>query len=126
MPHIVVEYTQGVDTDADMQALARALHTAATTCGNFPVGGVRTMLRPTPFSLVGDASDHNAFVNVTVRIGPGRAPELKHKLAKMFFDAAEGAVAGVFDKRPAALQVELSDFDPAVTFSRNTMIPPPK
>ena len=126
MPHIVIEYTTGVEQDADMQALARELHRVATTCGNFPVGGVRTQLRPTPFSLVGDASAQNVFVNVTIRIGPGRPPELKNKLAKMFFDAAEACVDGLFDKRPSGLQLELSDFDPNVTLSRNNMIPPPK
>ncbi len=126
MPQITIEYSYGVEWGVDIQALAKALHETATGSGVFPVGAVRTMARPCVASFVGDGELVNAFVNISVRIGPGRSLELKQKLTKMFFDAAQAHTVSLFEKRPAGLQIELSEHDPAFTLSRNTMIPPPK
>ncbi len=126
MPHIVIEYSHGAEADVDIEMLAQSLHETATKSGVFPVGAVRTMARPCTVSYVGDGAHNNAFINVSVRIGPGRPLELRQKLTKMFFDAAAAHTESLFDKRPAGLQLEVSEHDPAVTLSRNTMIPAAK
>ncbi len=123
MPQITIEYSHGVEWGVDIQALAKSLHEAATGSGVFPVGAVRTMARPCVASFVGDGGQNNAFINISVRIGPGRPLELRQKLTKMFFDATEAHTKSLFEKRPAGLQIEVSEHDPAVTLSRNTMIP---
>jgi 5-carboxymethyl-2-hydroxymuconate isomerase len=124
MPQITIDYSAGVEKDADIGALTEAVHKAAVSSGVFPAGAIRTMARRAEFSCVGDGAANNAFVNITVRIGPGRSADVKKSLTAKFFEAADAQLVGLFAKRPAGLQLELSDFDPSLTMSRNTMITP--
>ncbi len=119
MPHITVESSAGLDA----APLLDALHAAALALGCFPVGGVRTFAFPAMASHVGDRAPGNGFVQVHVRIAPGRDAALRRRIADALFAAAEGAMEAALRNGRVALQLEVSEFDPAMTRSRNPMIP---
>lgn len=122
MPHITVEYTQNVPWVISIDRLVSLLHDTARLTGAFPTGGIRTFARPSVVSLAGDGSGSNAFVQVQIRIAPGRTKQLKQEIAKALFDAARTELQPLFQAGPAALQLEITEFDPDLTFSLNTMI----
>lgn len=125
MPHITIDYTSDLDADIDMRALADAVHDAACGSGVFPVGGVRTLLRQARYSRVADRGDGAGFVQISVRIAPGRSTGTKAEVARALFEEAASAMSSVFETRDdVALQLEITEFDPAMTLSRNTMLTP--
>ncbi|MEO3999348.1 hypothetical protein [Mesorhizobium sp. CAU 1732] len=126
MPHITIDYTSGLDADIDMRALADAVHDSACRSGVFPIGGVRTLVRQAQYSRVADRGDGAGFVQISVRIAPGRSTETKTDVARTLFEAAASAMSAVFETRDdVALQLEITEFDRAMTLSRNKMIPSP-
>ena len=121
MPNIIVDYSANLVETLDPTALARALHQAAVNCGTFPITGIRVFCRAHENFAVGHGDRDEAFVQIQVRIAPGRAEELKREIAAALFQAAEHALAASFSAGPLGLQLEISEFVEALTFQRNTM-----
>lgn len=123
MPQISIDYSRGLESELDLHELANVLHRAVVGTGRFPVGAIRTYLRGCDYSLIGDEAAGNGFINIQIRIGPGRSAELKTSLTKLFMEAVEAKLADHLAKRPFGVQLEISELDPAFTLSRNSMMP---
>jgi 5-carboxymethyl-2-hydroxymuconate isomerase len=124
MPHIAVEHCEVVGETVDIAGLVACLHRAAIATGTFPDGAVRSFSCPVRFALAGDGTPGNGFVRVSVRIAPGRSAEAKTAVVAALYAAAEQFLQPAFDRGPMALQLELSEFNSALTRSRNTMLSP--
>ena len=123
MPQITIEYSRGLESELNLPDLAKVLHRAVVGTGRFPIGAIRTFLRGCDHSLVGDEAGANGFINIQIRIGPGRSAELKTSLTKVFMEAVEAQLADHLAKQPCGVQLEVSELDPAFTLSRNSMMP---
>ena len=78
MPHVIVEYTDNLDGEADIKGLLKMI---AAYCGEsggvLPLAGVRVRaIRLTDY-VIADGKPEYAFVNVTVKMGQGRDPAFK-------------------------------------------------
>ena len=100
MPQISIDYSRGLESELDLHELANVLHRAVVGTGRFPVGAIRTYLRGCDYSLIGDEAAGNGFINIQIRIGPGRSAELKTSLTKLFMEAVEAKLADHLAKRP--------------------------
>ncbi|WP_332684053.1 5-carboxymethyl-2-hydroxymuconate Delta-isomerase [Bosea sp. (in: a-proteobacteria)] len=123
MPHITLEFSQGADQVVDVPAIVDAVHRTALESGVFPVGGVRTFARISPCSRVFDGAPENGFLQISVRIAPGRSLEVRQKLARDLLAAAEAQAGGLFARGPAGIQLEITEFDPQMSVRRNTALP---
>ncbi len=123
MPQITIEYSRGLESELNLSDLAKVLHRAVVGTGRFPIGAIRTFLRGCDHSLVGDEALANGFINIQIRIGPGRSAELKTSLTQLFMAAVEAQLADHLAKKPFGVQLEVSELDPAFTLSRNSMMP---
>ncbi len=122
MPHITVEISSGAETIVDVARLVDAVHQAALATGVFPVAGVRTFARLSPYSRVFDGAADNAFIQISARIAPGRPKEVRQRVARDLLQAAETETAALFERGPAAVQVEITELDPDMTVRRNTAL----
>lgn len=123
MPHITLEFSQGVDEVVAVPEVVDAVHRAALDSGVFPVGGIRTLARISPYSRVFDGAAENGFIQINVRIAPGRSLELRQKLARDLLAAAEAGAGALFARGPAGIQLEITEFDPQMSVRRNTALP---
>jgi 5-carboxymethyl-2-hydroxymuconate isomerase len=123
MPHITIEFSDGAAARADIRATVDAVHRVALDSGVFPVGGIRTLARISPCSSVFDGAERNSFVQIDIRVAPGRSTEVKQAVLRDILAAAEAALAPLFAHGPTGLQVEMSEFDAPMRVSRNTALP---
>jgi 5-carboxymethyl-2-hydroxymuconate isomerase len=70
---------------------------------------------------VGDGRPENGFVHITLRIRPGREPEIKRRLGETLFNAACEFLRPVFDGSPLGLTLEVQDIDVDFRFLKNNM-----
>lgn len=122
MPHCVVEYTDNLGDEADIPGLLKKV--AARLCdsdGVFPKGGVRVRaIRLTEY-VVADGLEDGAFVNLTVKIGPGRPDDFKTAFFGDLFAIVEDHFAPLFDKRYLALSLYVEEADEAGSFKKNNI-----
>lgn len=115
MPHIAIDYTANLTDDLRPLELPRKLHEAAISLGVFPLNGLRTFARAIDEFHVGAAAQDEAFINIQIRIAPGRPEELRQRIVDTLFATAEQTLAALIDKRPVGLQLEITELDRSLT-----------
>ena len=121
MPHILIDYTANLEDAVTRGRLVASVHQAAVNSGIFPVWGIRTFARAVPEYRVGNGEAGNGFVNVTVRIAPGRDLALRQRIKQTLFEAVLQAMDGLFETHRLGCQLEVTEFDPAVTVYQNNL-----
>lgn len=115
MPHIAIDYTANLTDDLLPLALPAKLHKAAQDLGVFPSNGLRTFARAIDQYHVGTDTQGEAFINIQIRIAPGRPEELRQRIVDTLFASAEQTLAALIEKRPVGLQLEITELDRSLT-----------
>ncbi|HUK02611.1 MAG TPA: 5-carboxymethyl-2-hydroxymuconate Delta-isomerase [Steroidobacteraceae bacterium] len=121
MAHIAIEYSSNLDAELDVGALVRAVHAAALASGIFPIGGMRTRAYETRDYCIADGHPDNAFVHLAVRVGHGRDLPTRRAACEQIFKAACDHMAGLFERRPLGISVEMAELDPQLSFKKNNL-----
>jgi 5-carboxymethyl-2-hydroxymuconate isomerase len=85
MPHLVVLYTNNLESQTDMSALCRKLADAMIGVHDeegkqvYPTGGARVLAYPAAHYAVADGQRDYAFVYLNLRMGRGRSDAVKKK-----------------------------------------------
>lgn len=122
MPHCVVEYTDNLGAEADIQGLLKKV--AAKLCdsgGVFPKGGVRVRALRLSEYVVADGLEDDAFVNLTIKIGPGRSDAFKTAFFGEVFAIVEDHFAALYAQRYLALSLYVEEADEAGSFKKNNL-----
>ncbi len=121
MPHIQIDYTANLTEAVEAGRLIDAVHQAAIDSGIFPVWGIRTIARPVAQYRVGNGAPGNGFVQINVRIAPGRDLALRQRIARDLFAAVSRAMAPHFCTGRLGCQLEVTEFDGDVRVYRNNL-----
>jgi len=125
MAHAVVEWTDNLEADGFkirplLELIAAAMRNAD---GVFPWGGIRIRgIRLTDY-VIADDSGQDAFINVTVKMGPGRSAEFKREFFTALFDQIVAYLKPLFDSRYLALSLYIDEADEANSFKINNLHP---
>ena len=121
MPHIQIDYGAGLEATVDIQGLVDVVHQAAVDSGVFPLWGIRTFAQAMPCYRIGNGHPANAFVHISVRIAPGRSPEVRQRVANAMLAAALVPLGPLYAERPVGCQVDVSEFDPVACVYQNSL-----
>ncbi|CAN7548138.1 5-carboxymethyl-2-hydroxymuconate Delta-isomerase [Pararhizobium sp. LjRoot255] len=121
MPHIVIEYSKGAGSRIDMPALVKAVHRSIRESGAVKPNAVRTFAREATYSLVADGDPANQFVQIILRIAPGRPADEKRQILQTVYDAAASIARPALDEGRCALRADLIQSDPDFAIQENTL-----
>ncbi|MFS0694050.1 5-carboxymethyl-2-hydroxymuconate Delta-isomerase [Streptomyces nitrosporeus] len=82
MPQITVDYSAGLHDSFDRRGFALALHPLIAETVSTKTAGCKTRFRRAEDSVVGDAPEGDAVVDVNIGLLPGRTAELKLRLTE--------------------------------------------
>jgi len=121
MPHIVIEYSEGAGSRIDMPALVKAVHRSVRDSGAVKPNAVRTFAREATYSLVADEDPANQFVQIILRIAPGRPADEKRQILQTVYDAAANIARPALDEGRCALRADLIQSDPNFAIHETTL-----
>jgi 5-carboxymethyl-2-hydroxymuconate isomerase len=126
MAHIVIEYSANLRAPAlgglfDLDGFLRAVHEAALATGVFPIGGIRTRAYEAQHYVMADAHPDNAFVHISLRVGHGRDVETRKRACEAIFQVACRQLAGLYERVPLGIALEMQEIDPVLTFKKNNL-----
>jgi 5-carboxymethyl-2-hydroxymuconate isomerase len=104
-----------------MPALVKAVHRSIRESGAVKPNAVRTFAREATYSLVADEDPANQFVQIILRIAPGRPADEKQHILKTVYDAAASIARPALDQGRCALRADLIQSDPAFAIQENTL-----
>ena len=121
MPHIIVEYTANLEDALPIAKLVADVHDAVLATGTFKLGAVRTRAARRDVYAIADGDPQNAFINVIVRIGRGRAPEKRRGLAEAIMAVLDRETAELARSRGLALSVYVEEIDEDGALRKNNL-----
>jgi 5-carboxymethyl-2-hydroxymuconate isomerase len=122
MPNIQIDYTANLDDVVARADLVRALRGATVATEVFPTWGIRVFAVPIAACAVADGAADNGFIQVMVRIAPGRDVATRQRVAAALFDAMSSALAPFQAGRRFGWQLEICEFDSRFTLSRTNLV----
>lgn len=79
MPHIIIEYTEGLASDKQIESLLDELHASIAATGLFEASHIR--IRAYPLRHYRCGGSHKPFIHAQLRIHSGRNSEQKLRLS---------------------------------------------
>jgi len=111
MPHLTIEYSKNLAESIEISELVKVMHDSAASIEVLPLGGLRTRASCREFYLIADGDSSNTFVNVVLRIAPGRSDEVKKQAGEKLFSSLKDFFDLFFQSSPIALSLEIQELD---------------
>jgi 5-carboxymethyl-2-hydroxymuconate isomerase len=119
MPHLIVEYSDNLETRADMPAVIVAVHQAALDTGIASLDALRTRAEPRALFRIADGHADNAFLGVIARMAPGRSDDDKQRLLSALLTAVEASLGAAAAN--TMLSVEYQEIDIRYRINKNNI-----
>ena len=121
MPHLIVEYSQNIEAELDLDGLMAKLRDRALASGIFPLGGIRIRGACRGRCLIADGDPDNGFVHLTARIGHGRSEAVRKSVAEQLFAVLCEHARPLFEQRGLGLSFEMVEINPATSLKKNNL-----
>ena len=111
MPHQTIEYSANLEAELDITELIRVMHDTAANVEALPLGGLRTRAVAREYYRIADSHPDNTFINVVLRIAPGRSNEIKKDAGDVLFEALTNYLESIYSHAPVAISLEIQELD---------------
>jgi len=111
MPHQTIEYSANLEAELDITELIRVMHDTAANVEALPLGGLRTRAVAREYYRIADAHPDNTFINVVLRIAPGRSNEIKKDAGDILFETLTNYLESIYSHTPVAISLEIQELD---------------
>ena len=111
MPHQTIEYSANLEAELDITELICVMHDTAANVEALPLGGLRTRAVAREYYRIADAHPDNTFINVVLRIAPGRSNEIKKDAGDILFETLTNYLESIYSHTPVAISLEIQELD---------------
>jgi 5-carboxymethyl-2-hydroxymuconate isomerase len=121
MPHQIIEYSDNLDSRINIDELVSRLHNTAAEIDALPIGGLRTRAVARAHYQIADGHPDNAFINVMLRIAPGRSLEVRKAAGEALFAALCDFLEPTYASSPLAISYEIQEIDAELRWKQNNL-----
>jgi len=111
MPHFQIDYSANLEAFVDMGELCEAIRARAATIETFPMAGIRVRATRVDHVAMADGNPIHGFIDLSVRLREGRAPEVKRDAIAQIFAALKDFMTPAMVTHSIALSAEMRDID---------------
>ena len=121
MPHFIIEYSPNIEDCIDMAGLCEHIRATAAGIDTFPMPGIRVRATRVDHYAIADGDPKHGFVDISIRLRGGRAPDAKQAATQAIFEAARDFLAPAMRSHSIALSLEMRDIDPELSPKTGTI-----
>lgn len=121
MPHLTIEHSANLATEAEMQRFCVVLHRTLLESGLFELGAVRVRAFSAAVYVIADRLPENAFADLRLRIGQGRSEVERRALGQRLMAAAEQFFADRLARKHFALSLSIEEIDGRFSWKTNSI-----
>jgi 5-carboxymethyl-2-hydroxymuconate isomerase len=115
MPHFHIDYSPNLEERVDIAGFCEVVRVAAVETGLFPLAGIRIRALKADHVVMADGNPDHAYIDLSVRLRAGRAPDAKKQAMAHIFAAAEAFCAEALANSSVMLSCEMRDIDPELS-----------
>src|SRR5262250_3389297 len=115
MPHIVILYTNNLESEANMSTLCRKLADTMLTVKDenseqvFPTGGTRVLAYPAAHYAVADGKGDYAFMYLNIRMAGGRSEAVKQDAGDRLLAVVKEHFAPIFARELIGITLQIDE-----------------
>ena len=109
MPHCILEYSSNTSEKVDTRHLFEMIHSLFIEQGEFDLPKIKSRAVRHEHFYVGDGSDANAFVHLTLSIFEGRSLSLRQDLGRRVLSFLKQEFAQSLVERNCSITVEIKE-----------------
>lgn len=117
----MIDYSANLEQAVDWPAFCDLLRRSAIDTGVFPMAGVRVRAVRADHVSIADGDPKHGYIDISIRLRAGRAPEDKKRATEAIFAAARAFLEPLMQTRPIALSMEMRDIDPDLSPKTGTI-----
>lgn len=126
MPHLTLEYSDGLADDDSMAILCRKLARCLQEQKDgdrsvYPVGGIRVRALRCEIFCIADGEIDAAFLHANLKIAAGRSQAVRQATGDALFDVMKVHFAEAFERQGLALSLEINEFSEAGSWKHNNL-----
>lgn len=121
MPHQTIEYSANLEPELDIEALVTTLHETAASIDALPIGGLRTRAVARQHYRIADGHPDNTFINVFLRIAPGRPFDVRKAAGQKLFQALCDYLDEIYSSTPLAISYEIQELDADLRWKKSNI-----
>lgn len=111
MPVVHFEYTNNLAIDAQVKPFLKEAHNTLVEIIKTDLLTCRSTISCHQDYVIGDGDANNAFIQLSVRMLPGRSKETKDKLGHQLFSMIKQFFAQEIEKRETQVRVYLTEVE---------------
>lgn len=129
MPHLVIQYTDNIEPQAQIGTLCRKLADVLVAQRDaegqtvFPIGGTRVLAYPAKQFAVADGKGDYAFVYLNLRIAPGRSAGAIERAGEALLAAVQVHFAPIFASRAIGITLQIDEGAPVFDAKHSSLHP---
>lgn len=129
MPHLVIQYTDNIEPQAELGTLCRKLADVLVAQRDaegkqiFPIGGTRVLAYPSRHYAVADGKGDYAFVYLNLRIAPGRSAGAIERTGEALLAATQIHFAPIFASRTIGVTLQIDEGAPMFDAKHSNLHP---
>jgi len=121
MAHFIYEYSANLPAaELDLAGLMEKMHAAAADSGVFPLAGLRSRAIRCEDFRVGDGNPQHGFINLSMKVGRGRALATRMEIGQVLFDLMLAHLEPLSSSRGLAVSFEMRELEEHVKFNYRT------
>lgn len=105
----------------DIDELVKVLHETAAGIDALPVGGLRTRAVARQHYRIADGHPDNTFINVVLRLAPGRPFDVRKAAGTALFEALSEYLEPVYSSSPLAISYEIQELDADLRWKKSNL-----
>jgi len=105
----------------DIDALVKVLHETAAGIEALPIGGLRTRAVARQHYRIADGHPDNTFINVFLRIAPGRSFDVRKAAGEELFQALCEYLEPIYSSSPLAISYEIQELDADLRWKKSNL-----
>lgn len=109
MPHAILEYSDNLLDDPDLQSFWGRLHPALVEASGCRLADIKSRAYRAGTFRMGDGGPDNAFAHLTIRLLEGRDPAARERIGRAALELLAECFPRTLAERPFDLTVELAD-----------------
>jgi 5-carboxymethyl-2-hydroxymuconate isomerase len=126
MPHLTLEYSDGLADNESLALLCRKLARCLQEQRDgerivYPVGGIRVRALRCETFCIADGAIAAAFLHANLKIAAGRSEAVKRATGDALFEIVKEHFAEMFERQALALSLEINEFSEAGTWKHNNL-----
>ena len=120
MPHFVLEYSDNIIDEINVDLFFQELHEVLVNVGSFPMSAIKSRAIKHSMFRVADGNDKNVFIHLSLAILAGKDSDFLQEISSKLFEVLKYSFSKTIQEVPHSVTFEIRELNNALYLKTST------